>query len=143
MLHNMLKYPEIVTNLDFINVSTMPLELRAGIMIESDKQIEDGAFIITSIESFCCQNNMEEWRLYTDNHLVILGDLKLSKMSIDKVTHFSLRPPELSQICDKLGDYYRWFHISKRKVKVSEFPKKLNEDICSHVRLMDYNDRSD
>ena len=50
-------------------------------------------------------------------------------MTVDRVTHFSLHPPELLQICDKLGDYYRWFYISKRKVKVSEFAKKLNEDI--------------
>ena len=37
MLHNMLKYPEIVTKLDFIKLPTMPLELRTGIVIESDK----------------------------------------------------------------------------------------------------------
>ena len=129
MLHNMLKYPEIVTNLDFIKVSTMPLELRAGIMVESDKQIEDGAFVMTAIESFRRINNMESWRLHTDNQLLILDDIKLSKMSIDKVTHFGLRPPELLQICDKLGDYYRWFHISNTKVRVSDFPKKLKENI--------------
>ena len=34
MLHVMLKYPEVVTNLEFIKVTTMPLELRAGIAIE-------------------------------------------------------------------------------------------------------------
>lgn len=129
MLHNMLKYPEVVTNLDFIKVPTMPLELRTGIVIESDKQMEDGAFISASIASFRRQNDMEEWRLYTNNQLLILDDIKLSNLSVDKVTQFSLRPPELLQICDKLGDYYRWFHISKRKIKVSDFPKKLNEDI--------------
>ena len=129
MLHNMLKYPEIVTNLDFINVPTMPLELQTGIVIESDKQMEDGAFISASIASFRCQNDMEEWRLYTNNQLLILDDIKLSNLSVDKVTQFSLRPPELLQICDKLGDYYRLFHISKRKIKVSGFPTKLNEDI--------------
>ena len=44
MLHVMLKYPEVVTNLEFIKVTTMPLELRAGITIESDIQNEDGTF---------------------------------------------------------------------------------------------------
>ena len=107
----------------------MPLELRAGIVVQSDKLMEDGAFITTSIESFRRQNDMEEWRLHTDNQLLILDDLKLSNMSVDKVTHFSLRPPELLQICDKLGDYYRWFHTSKRKVKISDFPLKLNKDV--------------
>ena len=31
MMHLLLRYPEIITNLDFIKVSTMPLELRPGI----------------------------------------------------------------------------------------------------------------
>eukprot|EP00957_Ditylum_brightwellii_P022146 1670935-Ditylum_brightwellii.AAC.1 len=50
MLHIMLKYPEIVTNLDFIKVSAMPLELRAGTAINSDAETEDGAFAIAAIE---------------------------------------------------------------------------------------------
>eukprot|EP00957_Ditylum_brightwellii_P084917 6457180-Ditylum_brightwellii.AAC.1 len=36
MLHVMLKYPEIVTNLKFIKVTTMPLELLGGIAIAFD-----------------------------------------------------------------------------------------------------------
>ena len=72
---------------------------------------------------------MEQWRRHTNNQLLILDDLKMSKMSVDKVTHFGVRPPELLKICDKLGDCYFWFHISKNKVKVADFPMKLNEDI--------------
>eukprot|EP00957_Ditylum_brightwellii_P119074 9082097-Ditylum_brightwellii.AAC.1 len=50
MLHVMLKYPEIVTNLDFIKVSIMTLKLRAGTAINSDAEREDGAFVIAAIE---------------------------------------------------------------------------------------------
>ena len=60
---------------------------------------------------------MEEWRLHTDNQLLILDDLKLSNMSVDKVTHFRLRPPELLQICDKLGDCYGTVGFINQKEK--------------------------
>ena len=51
---------------------------------------------------------LEEARLHTANQLLILDDLKLSKISVDKVTQFGLRPPELLFV-DRLGEYYRWF----------------------------------
>ena len=34
LLHVILKYPEVITNLDFERVTTMPLEMRAGVIIE-------------------------------------------------------------------------------------------------------------
>eukprot|EP00957_Ditylum_brightwellii_P189039 14390964-Ditylum_brightwellii.AAC.1 len=53
MLHVMLKYPFIVTNLEFIKVTTMPLELRVGIATTVDDNTEDGAYICSVVESFC------------------------------------------------------------------------------------------
>ena len=125
MLHVMLKYPEVVTNLEFIKVTTMPLELRAGIAIESDIQNEDGAFVGSAIDGFRKSLDLDDWRLHTPNQLLILDDLKLSKVSVDKVTQFSLRPPELRSLFNKLGNYYRWFVVSKTKVKVQAFPNKI------------------
>ena len=48
---------------------------------------------------------------------MILDDLKLSKIPVDRMTHFCLRPPELCESFDKLVDYYRWLVIS---IKVKE-----------------------
>jgi hypothetical protein len=60
MLHVMLKYPEIITDLNFINISTLPLELRPA--VEKDKKIQisytglhdvdDGAYV------GCLSNNI-------------------------------------------------------------------------------------
>ena len=36
MQHVILRYPEIITNLKFIKVSTMPLEYRSGVIIRSE-----------------------------------------------------------------------------------------------------------
>ena len=79
--------------------------------------MEDGAYIVAAIESFCRSINLDDLRLHTENQLLILNDLKLSKISVDMVTQFDIRPPELCEILDKLGEYYRCFVIS---IKVKE-----------------------
>ena len=55
MLHVMLKYTEDTKKLDLIKVSTLPLEIRVGIKVDSDMQTEDGAYVIAAVEDF--------WRL--------------------------------------------------------------------------------
>ena len=131
MMHLMLGYVEVVTNLDFCNISTMPLELRAGIKIDSDcLENEDGNYITTEVDNFRRNAlHLDAWRWHTDSQLLILDDLKLSKISIDKVTQFSLRPPELMSLFDTLGNYFRWFQISKNKIKVNDLPGKLSASL--------------
>ena len=131
MMHLMLGYVEVVTNLDFCNISTMPLELRAGIKIDSDcLENEDGAYITTEVDNFRRNAlHLDAWRWHTDSQLLILDDLKVSKISIDKVTQFSLRPPELMSLFDTLGNYFRWFQISKNKIKVNDLPGKLSASL--------------
>ena len=52
MIHMMLKNPEVVTYLDFNKVSTFILEIRAGVIVYSDIETEDGVYIITALEDF-------------------------------------------------------------------------------------------
>ena len=130
MMHVMLKYPEVVTNLEFIKLSTMPLELRGGIALSSDVVTEDSAYICLAIESFR-RTTMEFGiaRLQTQSQNLIVDDLKLSKISVDKVTQFGLRPLELRRIIPKLGDYYCWFIVDSKKVKVDDFSTKITADL--------------
>ena len=127
MLYSMLGYPEVITNLIFAPITTMPLELRAGIRVDSDTVdvLEDGAFIGSAVDSFRRSLDMDEWRQHTANQVLVLDDLKLSKLSVDKITQFSLRPPEFLKVFDKVGEYYRWFSISKTKIKVDMLPEKI------------------
>ena len=65
MLHVMLKYPEVVTNLDFIKFSTMTLDLRLGIKVNSDTDTEDFAYVVSEVESFRRSINLDNFRLHT------------------------------------------------------------------------------
>ena len=127
MLHGMLGYPEVITNLIFAPITTMPLELRAGIRVDSDTVdvLEDGAFIGSAVDSFRRSLDMDEWRQHTANQVLVLDDLKLSKLSVDKITQFSLRLPKVLKVFDKVGEYYRWLSISKTKIKVDMLPEKI------------------
>ena len=49
MLHVMLKYTEVVNNVDFIKVSTMPLELWSGITVSYNIEMEDGAYTVSVV----------------------------------------------------------------------------------------------
>ena len=55
--------------------------------------------------------------------------MKLSKISIDKVKQYGLRPPKLLKVITKLGDYYCWFVVDKKKVPVSSFPLKIADEL--------------
>ena len=52
MLHRMLKYSEVGTNLNFNKVSEFPLEIRAGIVVDSYTVTEDGANVIAVVDAF-------------------------------------------------------------------------------------------
>ena len=60
MLHVKLKYTEVVANIRFIKVSTLPLELCGSISIKSDIEMEDGAYIIAAVESYSQQIGLDE-----------------------------------------------------------------------------------
>ena len=90
----------------------MILEVQAGVRVDSDSdQTEDGAYVMNSIESFWSQLYCVEWRIQTKNWHNILDYLKLSKLSVDKVTQFGIIQPELLKIFNRIVDYYRWFVI--------------------------------
>ena len=104
MLHVMLRYPEVYTDLRFVTISTLPLESRCLKKISTDEEVNDGIFI-ESEASFIRANrtNLPEWRKHSINEKLLLNDLKQSKMGYDKVIQFLLRPLELKPIIEKLG----------------------------------------
>ena len=107
----MLKYPKFVADLDFIAVSTISLDIWSGIKVDFDMDTEDVTYVVVAVESFSRSINLDNFRLHTENELLILDDLKLSKISVDKVIQFGLRPPELCELIDEFGHYYCWFVV--------------------------------
>jgi hypothetical protein len=126
ILHQLLKYPEVVTNLRFVTIQTMPIELRTGVKIEKPTTpAEDGADFGTVMDAIRNSIGLSEWRQHTLNEKTVMTDLMTSNISIDKISMFSLRPPELRDIIKTPGMYFRWFHVTTKRIS----RQKLNEMI--------------
>ena len=108
MLHVMLKYPEVLTDLKFVSIPTVPLELRARVGISADKVASDEAFTIPEIvEVRTAKVQDQAYRQLTEGEIITLNDLRLSQYSVDRITQYSLRPPELRSLFDSVGNYFR------------------------------------
>ena len=132
MLHVMFRYAEIYTDLNFIAVPTIPLELRAGTdKVKSQSLPDDGAD--AGVLSDIVRKDMinDEWRHHSDSERLILEDIKMSKISIDKITQFSIRPPELRYLIDQTGNYFRWFKIIPQQLKEDDLREELSDDLLS------------
>ena len=45
------------------------------------------------------------------------------------MTQFGLRPPELFPLFNMLGNYYRWFNITKEKVSIQDLDKNIQIEL--------------
>ena len=108
----------------------MPLELRVSKKINLDSETnEDGYYTNTTSDQVRSnKDNLQQWRQHTINENYILNDLKQSGLSVDKITQFSLRPPELRSTIDMVGNYYRWFYILMEK-------KVESVDMDTHITI--------
>ena len=128
-LHSLFKYPEVVSDLNFVNVPTTPLELRAG--IDCNKKI--GAIEPTDEAHTGCISNeyrnskevLPLWRKLTQNEVLTFNSCQGSRVSIDKVTKFCLRPPELRCFC-LMKDYFRWFESCNIYAKPEQLDSMLD-----------------
>jgi hypothetical protein len=67
--------------------------------------------------------------------ILTLDDVALSNLSVDRITQFSLRPPELRDVIDRVGNYYRWFSISKKRMKAEEIHDTLRIDLIKTLLI--------
>ena len=100
-----LRLPSIHTTFDFIHVPSLALEHRgAALKSRSSIEIMNAQFICTIREEVGVSPDF----LFTNNQKVIIEDNVFSKLTVDKVSKFSIRPPELLFI-KKLNLYYSHF----------------------------------
>ena len=137
MYHTMMKYSEVATDLTFIDISTSPLEFRQSHQLSSlnKDSIEDGAEIGNLCNNTRIQLNLPDWRRFTPNQLIILQENR-NVTYIDKITKFSVRPPELCSCFDQVGNYYRWFEVDSK----SQSEEKLLELFSNDVSLSSWVD---
>ena len=96
----MLNYPQVYTDMLFESVPTVSLEMRCGTHLKSnnDNCPSDGDDTLPISYIIRQQKNFPSWRQLRDPELLILQGLLNSPISVDKITLFSVRPPELRQI---------------------------------------------
>ena len=73
------------------------------------------------------------YRLLTPSQCIIEADVSCSEFSVDKVTLFSLRPPELFFV-KKLKQYFSWFvrdNVPRNSKKVNVYAHFLHENVLS------------
>eukprot|EP00957_Ditylum_brightwellii_P179314 13660803-Ditylum_brightwellii.AAC.1 len=80
-------------------MSTLPLELQAGISAidngsNEGANVGDGAFVHSAVDNVRNLSGLPMWRCHTASQLLIIDDLNLSKMSVDKISQFLLQQPE-------------------------------------------------
>ena len=127
MLHVILKYPEVVSNLDLIKLVTIPLEFWGSIEAKYDIQTEYDAYVGPYIGGFKNRIHLDDWITINPNQNIILNDMKLSKNSQwIKITQLNLRPPELRSLFNNLGEYYQWFVVSNKETKLETPPDTIN-----------------
>ena len=130
MLHSMLKYSEVTTDLRFEVIPTTPLELRPGITFKKLRpKREDAAEVGVLVDSIRRAKRLPAWRQLSEPELLVAQDTQTSNTKIDKITQFSLRPPELRKLFDKVGEYFRWFVVSPKK----HTRNQLNELIDNNI----------
>ena len=91
-------------------------------------ETEDGADDFSAVDYCWKLIDLDKYRLHTQNLLIIFDYPNESKISVDNITQFGLRPQKLRQLFNKLGYYYRWFVISS-EVKIANFHHESNSNL--------------
>ena len=137
-------YPEVFTDMKFISIPTVPLEERAG--LERPPKEEDNTFQDEINSNFSNNEDgldlsipievlrrhvlkLEDWRLPSQNELHIIDSCLKSTISLDSITKFSVRPPELRSFIRNVSHYFRWFKLGTKELKYNECKESLAFDL--------------
>ena len=130
MYQMLLGYPEVKTDLIFVSVPTLPYEQRAGIekspvtsniansqnnaqnyKNDDYDNIDDNADLTIPAHEIRTELDLPDHRMHSESALLTLDSIFRSHVSVDRISKFSIRPPEFIGLFDNPGDYFRWFRI--------------------------------
>ena len=113
-------YPELVcnnlgfeyvwSNVDFVHLTTLPLEYRTGVMKARATTHSKVNSVTDGPKPIYMRRDFPAWRKCTQRQETLIGDYLNSLYWLDKVSKFSLRPPELL-IFDTLELFFECFQI--------------------------------
>ena len=131
-LQLLLGHPQVHTTMKFVVIPTRPLEERSGVdrvapvqSLRRDEEINGNEppngptdLLNTEILSFSARrhHHLAAWRQHSATEMLIIKDIMFAPISMDNITLFAVRPPEL-RFVQKPALYHRWFERSAVQVK--------------------------
>ena len=119
----LLNFGYVRSSFDFIHLPTVPIECRGAIKLKNKRPIQHA-------NNFCLQSLavrekllFPAYRLPSTSQIEILRDNLIVETTMDKMTLFGLRPPELLFVSSPVL-YFRWFV----REKPTGIPNKVNKD---------------
>lgn len=125
IIHKVQLRDEVKTNLDFIDLSTLPFDLRPNNIIEvtnrqkksnnrtSNSNDEDNdVHVDRQIPTSVDRERLDSIYHVTEKQRLTFGER--ANNNFDKVSEFSLREPRLLKCADTLEVYYRYIHVDKK-----------------------------
>jgi len=144
--HYLLGYPEVHSTMNFVEICTMPFEMRTTTKISLDSSgelrrpdrrqtQEDGGSsvgIVCEVRREVFGN--ESWRNMSRNQILTMnnGGRSITR-SYDYVSLFSLRPVELMKLFPVMPQYFRWFKIDEAVLSREKVSSGLQVDITKSL----------
>lgn len=128
--------PLVTSTETFVHIPTSPREYRAafskyeignGRDTEIPDELTDGAVLNQDIRK---TKGFAICRLFSEQQISVIEDELKSELTTDKITIFSIRPPEL-RFVNNVTDYFRWFERKRA------FPTKMKrKEVEARYRIM-------
>ena len=122
----MCQYSDVITDVCFVSIDSLLLELCKGESVPTDTIVEDGAYVTSISDQIYSSKNITPQRQHTANEKLTFDDLNQSNMRFDKVNQFCLHPPGFFRSIDMVSYYYRWLYINiKNKLSSIEIDESI------------------
>lgn len=125
-------YYDVVTNLDFVQVPTKPIELRNTSAIKLNRRgklIQPTNDVTSAAGDMSTLRRLKKAQPMTKHQLLTMKGTVSKSANYDNVTLFSIRPVEMMQLFCNLGEYYRWFTHGKDSLSVAKIMEGLDENV--------------
>ena len=126
MMQLILGNPQVYHSMEYKQVSTMALGQRPGIEQKGNMKLADEDRLtdlasdqieLVALRRSIIVGDENKWRQHTAHEELILLDQQFSNVTVDAITVFGVRPPELRELICEVAIYYRFFirETTKRK----------------------------
>ena len=97
--------------------------------MEKSVMFENGDFVGSNSYYIFNDWYLPVWISYTVKEMLTFDGVQAYKLSVDRVSQFSVRPPGLHYLFDTLREYYLWFEYRPKIFKGDSFITNLSDDI--------------